>query len=181
MALTVKVNIRKGWPNASIVDTVLPPASGVTVEAGFIGYRNHLDPEGWALGITTQFQEAYVFMNDSLDPDSNRGATSEDYIQMGIGGVRGISLANPLEIETIQWKTWGGGNTPSAGDLLYADTDGKLAVGALADGTVVADNKVVVGIVHRGPFMIGTSTYVSWAPVAARLLTDAGSSGPDNA
>lgn len=182
MALTVKVNIRKGWPNASIVDTVLPPATGVTtLEAGFVGARDYNDPEGWTLGITSQFQEPHVFMNDQIDPDSNRGATGDDWVQMGLGGIRGISLNNPLEIETIQYKTYGAGSEPAPGDLLYADTDGKLAVGQLADETVIADNKVVIGVVHRGPFMIGSSTYISWAPTTARLLTDAGGTGPDNA
>ncbi len=182
MSLVPKVNIRKGWPNPSIVDTVLPPATGVTtLEAGMVGRRNYDSPEGWVLGVSSQFQEPVVFMNDQGDPDADRGAHAGGYVQMSVGGIRGVSLDNPLEIETVQYAQYGDGIDPAPGDLLYAHTDGKLYVGRTADGDVISESKVLLAVVHRGPFMIGENYYISWAPLKARLLSDVSGTGPDNA
>ena len=144
-----------------------------------VGRRNYLSPEGWVLGVSSEFQEPHVFMNDQGDPDASRGTTdSSSYTQMGLGGVRGISLSNPLVIETIQYVQHGGID-PAPGDMLYANTAGKLSVAQLAgNGAIVVANQVIIGIVHKGPYKVGTTTYIAWAPIAAKLVSEAGGTGP---
>lgn len=167
MSLLNKVNFTKGWPHKAIVEEVLNPASGVVIEAGFIGRRSHSTPEDtWVLGITSLHQEPFIFRNDSQDPDAQRGAHNGDYVQVPYGGVQGISFQNPLEIETIQFE----GN-PVPGDLLYATSGGKLAVAVEEDGTVLVPGVVVLAVVNKAEYAVGQHNYIRVTPVT-KFLSD---------
>jgi hypothetical protein len=159
-SLKNKVNFTKGWPSKTIVEESLRPDTGVTIEAGFIGVRKHSDPDVWVLGVLDLVDEPFVFRNDSDDPDANRPAhDAAEYKQVPFGGVQGISFQNPLEIETIQFT-----GTPAVGERLYADTDGKLKVGAGATGTTVQAGKVIVAVVTKPLYYVGQAGYIRVVP-----------------
>lgn len=166
MDLLNKVNFTKGWPSKSIVEEVLKPDSGVEVEAGLIGRRKHTNPDVWVLGITELHQEPFIFRNDYDDPDAGRSAHASDYAQVDFGGVQGISFQNPLEIETIQFV-----GTPAIGDRLYANSDGKLAVAEQANGTVVANEEVVLAVVTKAAYNVGACEYIRVVPITSKYLT----------
>ena len=159
-SLKVKVNFTKGWPSKTIMEDVLLPDSGVEIEAGFIGRKKHTDPDVWVLGIDDLVDEVFIFRNDYDDPDASRSSTDAgEYRQVPFGGVQGISFQNPLEIETIQYS-----GTPALGDRLYADTDGLLKVAVLANGTLVAASKVVVAVMTKDTYNVGTHEYIRVVP-----------------
>ena len=168
-SLLNKVNFTKGWPSKSIVEAVLMPDSGVEIEAGFVGRRKHSNPDVWILGITAVQQEAFIFRNDFDDPDAARASTNPTgYVQVPIGGVQGISLQNPLEIETTQYA-----GTPAPGDMLYAASDGLLKIAQLADGSMAPASPGVAAGVVRGPYTIGNGSYICVVPVAQRFVSAA--------
>ncbi len=177
----MRINVVKGYFSPFVIDAVLPPAAScaTTLQAGMVGHRDHQATEGWVLGVSSEFDEAYTFLNDYDSPDANRGVatTPTAYSQMALGGVHGLALTNPLIVETVQWSATGGAN-PAPGDLLFAHTDGKLYVARTAAGVTVANEKIIIGIVHAGPFSIGGSSFIRWAPIASKLYTDVGGSGP---
>jgi hypothetical protein len=172
-SLKLKVNIKKGWPNPSIVEKVLPADDGnaAMLEAGFIVTRN-ATATAWALGIDKVDKEAFVLMNDQDDPDAARGPadTPSAYTQANWGGLHGLSLQNPLEIETIQFE-----GTPAIGDKIFCRADtGKLAVGEKADGTAATgadvglstgDKVIVIGTVTKAPSIVANDEYIEWVPL----------------
>lgn len=169
MSLLNKVNFTKGWPSKSVVEAVLMPDTDVELEAGFVGRRKHTSPDVWVLGITSLTQEAFIFRNDFDDPDAARASTNgNSYVQVPIGGIQGIAFQNPLEIETTQFA-----GTPAVGQHLYADTDGKLKVGADAAGEMVVASKVIIAVCIKAATVIGNSTYITVIPVPTRYVTAA--------
>lgn len=156
MSLLNKVNFKKGWPNPSISELVLPAASGVTtLEAGMVGRRDLNDPEGWVLGITSIDQTPFIFRNDQDDPDAARAAHEpNNYRQVPFGGIQGIGFDNALIIETTQWDS---GSAPSKGDLLHADTDGLLKTAASAD--------IAIATCTEAPYYVGKHYYIEVVPL----------------
>lgn len=151
MSLQLKVNFSKGWPSPYIVEEVLAPHSGVTIEQGLIGRRSSTNT--WVLGVTAISQNPFVFRNESVDPDSGRASEqATEYAQVPFGGIQGISFRNPLEIETTQYV-----GTPAVGTLLFANTDGKLETATSGD--------IAIAIVTKAEFNIGTSTYIRVEPI----------------
>jgi hypothetical protein len=165
MGLALKVNFKKGWPNPSVLEAVAPPHTGVTaLEAGMVGYKN-ASTGGWVLGITAITQVPYIFRNDQTDPDAARGPGvgnstttnfSDTWNQVSFGGVQGIALSNPLEVQTVQFT-----GSPAVGDELTAAASGKLA-------TAIATN-VVVGICTKASHTYQGKTYITFVPTPVRV------------
>lgn len=172
MSLKLKVNITKGWPNPQILEETLAPNTGVTIEAGMIGSKDPATGK-WRLGLPGIAGDVpYIFLNDSGDPDANRGAHEAGalYVQIGWGGVHGISLTQPLEIQTTQFDS---AQTFAVGDQVYVHTDGKLKRGVDSAGAKVAgstNGAVIVGIVTVPSHTIGKSTFITFTTDLSKRL-----------
>jgi hypothetical protein len=173
-SLKLKVNFKKGWPNPSIVEKVLSAdaANAVPLEAGFIVTRN-ATADAWALGVPKVAEEAFILRNDQDDPDAARGPadTPSAYTQANWGGLQGISLQNPLEIETTQYA-----GAIAIGDRLGCSVhDGKLYAVADKDGTPKAaagipgysagDKVVAVGTATKPASFVANDEYIEWVPL----------------
>jgi len=169
-SLRNKINFTKGWPNPNIVEAVLPPDSGVSIQAGFIGRRKATTPDKWILGVTELYQDAFVFRTDDQSPEAARGAHNTNYVQIPFGGVQGISLSNPLEFETTQFV-----GSPAKGDLLHSpatgDDAGKLVVCQLANGTKEVNDAVALVVCVAPVFYIGDTPYILVSPLQTRIKT----------
>lgn len=132
MSIANRGHFRKGWPSPQIVEKVAQPSSGVTTLQAFMIGHLDLTADTWTLGVPALNKQGYVFHNDQADPDSGNVSTSPTlYNSVLFGGVHGISLQNPLLFLTSQYGL-NGSTAIAKGDALYAHTDGKLYVGALA-------------------------------------------------
>ena len=155
--LTLKGNIKRGWPNPHIVEKVAQADSTCALSSntpllGFMVGRL-LANGNWGLGITAAGQQPYVFRNGVDEADAGRAATiSNDYIQAGYGGIQGLSFANPLLVETVQFA-----GTPAVDTELKADTDGKLKVAVSGD--------VVVARVDETSHAYQGVQYITFRPV----------------
>ena len=157
MSIKNKVNFKKGWPSPTIVEIVANPASAVTtLQAGMIG---HLDDSGnWVLGMTASGgtlpnATAFIFHNDQADGDA--GVASADPLTSNparYGGVHGISLQQPLIVETSQIAS---NFDPVIGDKL-----------ASTGGTLIAHtgSNRVVGYVTERRHTYNGLTYITFAP-----------------
>jgi len=169
MSIANKVNFKKGWPSSTIVETVaLPPASG-TLEAGMVGRLDYATGK-WVLGMTQSIvglsQIPHIFHNDAADPDVGNGST-DNFLSNPVkfGGVHGISLQNPLEIETTQF-TANSLLVPGAG-VFAADGTGLLTYGSLPASltTAVSGNKVIIGIVTEASHSYQGLNYITIVPI----------------
>lgn len=159
MSIKNKVNFKKGWPSPTIIEAVASPASGVTtLEAGMIG---HLDASGnWVLGMTASGGNLpnatpYIFHNDQADGDAgNASADTTISNPARYGGVHGISLQQPLVIETSQIAS--GYTTPAIGDKLMS-TAGKVEA-------LTATNNRVIGYVTEAKHTYNGLEYITFVP-----------------
>lgn len=168
-SLRNKVNFRKGWPNHSIVEDVRHPIAEFVAEAGMIVRRSGAL---WAPGVNTLHEEAFILRNDGLSPDAARGEHVSGYKQVPFGGLQGISLQNPLEIELVHFVE---ADAPAVGDLFHSpvagDHRGKLRVCQRANGTVVVNEVAALLYCVAPKFFISDTPYIVVAPVAQRIMT----------
>jgi len=170
MSIANKVNFKKGWPSSTILETVaLPPASG-TLEAGMVGYLDYATGK-WVLGMTQSIvglsQVPHIFHNDAADGDVGN-ASADNFISNPVkfGGVHGISLQNPLEIETTQF-TANSLLVPGAGVYAAAGT-GLLTYGSLPASlttSIGGGNKVIIGIVTEASHSYQGLNYITIVPI----------------
>jgi len=168
MSIKNKVNFKKGWPSSTIVEAVANPASTVTtLEAGMIG---HLNAAGtWVLGMTLNsggtIAEAqatpYIFHNDQADGDTgNYSADTTISNPARYGGVHGISLQQPLVIETSQIST--AYSTPAIGDRLAVSVAADAQLGKLIVAAI--SNTRIIGTVTEPKHTYNGIEYITFAP-----------------
>lgn len=160
MSLDVKVNITKGWPNPQIVEDSLPAdgsATGTVLSQGEIVHINATSG-GWQRGVTSINQTAYILLANGDDPSTGRSAHKAGYKQVKYGNIHGVSLSNPLEIETAVFDD----------EDNYAIND---ALSAPAGTIKLAENgEVVVGIVKKTPYRLGELTYLTFVAEAGKRV-----------
>jgi hypothetical protein len=163
--MLLKVNITKGWPNPHILEQSAdadPTTTGI--EAGKIGVLNGSNK--WVLGVTSVNQIPYVLMQDQDDPDTGRANVIPDAVSVKYGGIQGIALSNPIEIEDSQFVTNAG--LVADAPVTVENTPGvdlgklKLAVNVGAD--------VVVAVVRKAAYTLDGVNYLTVIPVAPHLL-----------
>lgn len=170
MALPQQIHFHQGgWPDPKAVQDTLPAHSGhaygsaAELEVCHVGRRV---TEGtstvWDLGITALTQVPFIFRNGVTDFDAAPPAHKDGYKAVPYGGINGVSFANTMEVDIATYDTV---TTPAVGDTLYADTDGVLKVATQEDGTLIAASKVQIATVVKGPFSIGTVTFIRIAPL----------------
>ena len=159
-SMTLKVNITKGWPNPNILERAAAKSGSEsqTLEAGKFGY---LSAGAWILGTSSKLQETHVFMQDQDDPDTGRANVISDAVSVKYGSIQGISLRNPIEIETVQFVS-------NAGLVEGAE----VSVSNAADATkgqlkLAVSTEVVVGIVNKAAYSLGGASYLTITPIAA--------------
>ena len=161
MSIKNKVNFKKGWPSPTIVEAVANVASGNTaLQAGMIG---HLNSSGeWVLGMlgtggaATEINATpYIFHNDYLDGDTGNYSPDATISNPAkYGGVHGISLHQPLVIETSQIAS--GYTTPVIGNKLMALTSGKV--------DLATSGNRVIGYVTEAKHDYNGLTYLTFVP-----------------
>lgn len=155
MSIKNKVNFKKGWPSPTIIEAVANPASSVTtIQAGMIG---RLVANEWVLGMATSatdYSTPYIFHNDQVDGDA--GVASADPLTSNparYGGVHGISLQQPLVIETSQIAS---DFNPAVGSRLMSTT-----------GTLIAaatTNNRIIGYVTEARHTYNGIDYITFVP-----------------
>ena len=166
MSIKNKVNFKKGWPSPTIVEAVANVASGNTaLEAGMIG---RLVANEWVLGMATSatdYSTPYIFHNDYLDGDTGNYSPDTTISNPAkYGGVHGISLQQPLVIETSQIAS---NFDPAVGSRLIS-TGGTLIAAAGA-----AVNNRIIGYVTEGRHTYNGLTYITFVPELGIVLTPA--------
>jgi hypothetical protein len=150
MSLNTVINITKGWPSPSIVEASLPVDETVTDVLGQGEVVTISDDRKWKRGVASVNATPYIITVDSDDPSTGRSAHKAGYKQVPWGAVQGISLSNPLEIETAFYKA---DDTYAIGSALSAPT-GKVQL--------AEDGEVVVGVVVKTPYSLGNFTYLTF-------------------
>ena len=168
MSIANKVNFKKGWPSSTILEKVaLPPASG-TLEAGMVGYLDYATGK-WVLGMTQSIaglsQIPHIFHNDATDPDVGN-ASADNFLSNPVkwGGVHGISLQNPLEIETTQFTS----ASIAVGCGLFAAAGTGLLTYGSAAATITTSNgtpAVIIGICTEASHSYPGLNYITFVPV----------------
>ena len=158
--LALKGNIKRGWPNPSIVEYVLTPdvscavGSATPLQAFMVGHADPVTNKA-ILGVSNVSQEPLLFRNNSYDPDSGSGYTTPNADSAGAayGGIQSISMGNPLLVQTSQFV-----GTPAVDQELFADVNGKL--------TPAVSGSVVVARCKAGAYPYQSVSYIDFRPVA---------------
>ena len=178
MSIKNKVNFKKGWPSPTIIEAVANPTSGVTtLEAGMVG---HLNAAGtWVLGtvltnsggtIAEAYATPYIFHNDQVDGDA--GNASADPLTSNparYGGVHGISLQQPLVIETSQIST--AYSTPVIGDRLAVSVVADAQLGKLIKAAIQYTR--IIGTVTEAKHTYNGIEYITFAPELGTVFVPA--------
>lgn len=162
MSLALKVNFKKGWPNPSILEAVAPGVAGL--EAGMVG-RKHPTTGAWVLGITGINDLPFVFRNSFGDPDAARGpgigadtANQGTWNQVAFGGIQGIALSNPIEVETVQFNPLA---APAVGNALSVGTNGKFKIAVATE--------IIVAVCTEASHGYQGANFITFIPVAPRV------------
>ena len=150
MSLSTIINIVKGWPNPSIVEDSLPADETVSSGLGQGDIVTISSDRKWKLGVTSVNETPYIINVDSSDPSTGREAHKPGYVQIPWGNIHGISLTNPLEIETANYDN---SFTYVVGSPLSAPA-GLLKLAQA--------NEVIVGVVTKVPYTLGGQTYLTF-------------------